>query len=144
MIRVYLAGGLKTDWQQRVIDAFAGDSRVEFFDPRTVSPQGGGDIQTAAKLERGFLRQANILFVYAEKDNTSPIGLAAEMGFFTGLPSTGTRRPIIVADELHTRGMLWLAHFTDTYDFYREDAFDRALDRLRWWVDSLSLHLGGG
>lgn len=115
-VQVYLAGGLKTDWQDRVLAEFAGDPRVAFFDPRTVSPSGGGRMCEVARAERRALRGAHLVFAYAEKTNAAPIGLAAELGYLVGLdlgktPFSADDHLVVLVDELGTRGMEWLRHF---------------------------------
>jgi len=140
MIRVYLAGGLKTDWQQNVIDAFADDREVEFLDPREVSPDGGGMLFLAAQVEREWLDRADIVFGYVEVANTVPIGLAAEFGYIAGKrrAMTGSAPTLILVNQLETRGMEWVAFFVQPDQY--TTSLGRGLDLLRHAVEAHRPH----
>lgn len=72
---VYLAGGMKSGWQDRVKEAVPG---VIFVDPR----------EHALKDEQGYtawdlagVELADVVFGYIEKDNPGGAGLAVEFGW---------------------------------------------------------------
>ena len=86
--KVYLAGGFRSGWQDEV-------KKVEGFDyldpkvkerpqgvyiPMTLNEYGTWDLH--------FIKQCDIVFVYAERTNTSCIGLAVESGYAKGIGKT--------------------------------------------------------
>lgn len=87
--KVYLAGGFRSEWQEEVkkLDGFI------FFDPKTKERPGGIEAVPMKLEEYGtwdlhFIKQADIIFVYAEKENPYCIGLAVEAGYAKGLGKT--------------------------------------------------------
>lgn len=73
--KVYLSGGLRSNWQQQVVDQI-GDQFV-FFNPkahRLVDPEQywTWDIH--------FIKQCDIVFAFMDKRNPSGYGLALEVG----------------------------------------------------------------
>jgi nucleoside 2-deoxyribosyltransferase len=86
--KVYLAGGFRSGWQDKVraINGFL------FLDPKQKERPNGVDLKMSLE-EYGtwdfhMIRQADIVFVYAEKTNTSCIGLSVEAGYAKGLGKT--------------------------------------------------------
>lgn len=88
--KVYLAGGLKSGWQDKVIDLFKDD--FVFFNPLMHGLEGNSREYTTWDLH--FLKQSDILFGYMEKDNPSGYGLALEIGF-----AKASNKTIILVDE---------------------------------------------
>ncbi len=77
--RVYLAGGMKSGWQDKVIEACRYKD-VIFYDPRshgftTEIEYTSWDLSHAA--------DADIVFAYLEIDNPSGFGLMLELGYCT-------------------------------------------------------------
>ena len=85
MATVYLAGGTKSGWQQRVIDACPQHTFINPCDRNGVALLGEREY-TAWDL--AGVKQADIVFAYMESDNPSGIGMAAEMGYGHGLGKT--------------------------------------------------------
>lgn len=88
MNKVYLAGGYKSNWQEKVkkIDGFI------WFDPKEKERPKGKIIPMTLN-EYGtwdlhFISQSDIVFVYAERTNPSCIGLSVEIGYAKGLGKT--------------------------------------------------------
>lgn len=86
--KVYLAGGFRSNWQAEVkkLDGFI------WLDPREKERPNGVEIPMTVN-EYGtwdlhFIKQADIVFVYAERTNTSCIGLSVESGFAKGIGKT--------------------------------------------------------
>jgi nucleoside 2-deoxyribosyltransferase len=88
MQKVYLAGGFRTDWQNKLkeLDGFIWLDPKEkerpngVVIPMTVNEYGTWDLH--------FVKQSDIVFVYAERTNPSCIGLAVEMGYAKGIGKT--------------------------------------------------------
>lgn len=85
--KVYLAGGFKTNWQKVVIDECSG---FHFFNPREkeADPEVEMPLEQYSTWDLHFLKQSDIVFVYAERTNKSCIGLSVESGFARGLGKT--------------------------------------------------------
>ena len=78
--QVYLAGGMKTNWQDYVIKACEGLA-VEFLDPRS---HGFKDEGAYTEWDLGAANCSDCLFGYLERDNPGGHGLALEMGYCAG------------------------------------------------------------
>jgi hypothetical protein len=76
-LKVYLAGGMKSGWQDYVIESCEGLD-VEFFDPRTSGCTAEEDY-TAWDLEKA--NESDCLFCYMEIDNPGGHGMMVEMGY---------------------------------------------------------------
>lgn len=72
---VYLAGGMQSNWQDEVKAKVKG---CIFIDPRD---HGLGDENEYTSWDLTGVDIADIIFVYAEIDNPSCIGLAVEVGW---------------------------------------------------------------
>ena len=97
MNKVYLAGGYRSAWQLKVkeVEGFV------WFDPKEKERPEGKVIPMTLN-EYGtwdlhFIKESDIVFVYAERTNPSCIGLAVEIGFAKGLGKT----IILVLEENH-------------------------------------------
>lgn len=87
--KVYLAGGFKSNWQERIVSQL-GDLFI-FFNPRD---HGLEDATLYSAWDTHFVKECDILFAYMEKSNPSGYGLAFEIGLAAGLNKT-----IILVDE---------------------------------------------
>jgi nucleoside 2-deoxyribosyltransferase len=88
-MKIYLAGGLNSGWQDEVKKQCHG---VQFFDPRLDSPQ-----THAYKFTQGDvkgLNESDIVFAYYELSNPSGLGLAFEIGY-----ALAQGKQIIYVDE---------------------------------------------
>ncbi len=86
---VYLAGGMRTAWQDRVIGALFG--RAVFMDPRT---HGLKDEVQYTRWDIQALKSSHVVFAFLEKDNPSAAGLAFEAGYATAMGI-----PVIFVEE---------------------------------------------
>jgi len=84
--KVYLAGGMDSDWRQRV----KRDAIFTWFDPKTKEEVFKRKMMPVeyTNWDLHFIDQCDVLFVYVEKDNPSCIGLAAEIGYARGINKT--------------------------------------------------------
>ena len=98
MQNVYLAGGFSSNWQKVVIDQCSG---FVFFNPRAKERPEGVDIEMPLEeysvWDLHYIKQSDIVFVYAERSNKSCIGLSVEAGFARGLEKT----IILVLEDKH-------------------------------------------
>jgi len=106
-MRVYLAGGLQTNWQEEAIRLFRDkDPEIDILDPRSLKSRNL-TIEEIADIERDWIFNTDIVLAFLEKDNPLPIGLSAELGFAHAL-GKGT----LLVDEYNNKKSKWLAHFT--------------------------------
>jgi hypothetical protein len=93
-IKVYLAGGMKSSWQQKIINSCNG-LNFEFINPQ----QHGLDIPSQYTHWDLFgVKNCDILFGYMEEINPSGFGLSAEIGY-----AKAQGKLIILADEKSPR-----------------------------------------
>ncbi len=88
---VYLAGGLRSNWQESIITKCC-DTKLHFFNPKKHNLELDPKLYTTWDLF--YVSKCDILFAYMENDNPSGIGLSIEIGFAKGLGKT-----IILVDE---------------------------------------------
>lgn len=88
-LRVFLSGGFKSDWQNKIIKRYNDD--FIFFNPRE---HGLEDPDQYTIWDINFIKQCDIFFAYMEETNPSGYGLAFELGLAYGLNKT-----IILIDE---------------------------------------------
>jgi nucleoside 2-deoxyribosyltransferase len=91
-MKVYLAGGTKSGWQELVKSALR-DTDVLFLDPRM---NGFKDPVLYTAWDMQAIRGSGIVFAYLEKYNPSGLGLAAEIGYAKGLGY-----PVVFVNERH-------------------------------------------
>jgi len=89
-IKVYLAGGLRTNWREDVILKAQGN--FTFINPKYHGLEDNADQYTAWDLF--YVKNCDILFGYMEQDNKSGYGLSLEIGYARALDKT-----IILIDE---------------------------------------------
>ncbi len=87
--KIYLAGGMKSGWQDNVINRFL--NKFDFFNPRDHQLDKSSEYTI---WDLHFVKESDILFAYMEKDNPSGFGLTLELGFAKALNKT-----IILVDE---------------------------------------------
>ena len=88
-IKVYLAGGMTSNWQSKVINSF--ESGFTFFNPQKHNLDVSSEYTS---WDLFFVKRADILFGCMEESNPSGIGLSLEVGFAKALGLT-----IILVDE---------------------------------------------
>ena len=84
-IKIYLAGGMRSGWQDRVIEKIKecyGDEMVEFLDPRS---HGLKEPAEYTKWDMNAIENCDVVFGYMEKDNPAGMNLMYEMGYGKGL-----------------------------------------------------------
>lgn len=84
-MKVYLAGGFKSGWQQRVKNKA---SEHVYFDPSTKEAKSKWGLSLYGTWDLHHIKQCNIVFAYMERTNPSGIGLAVEVGYAHGLGKT--------------------------------------------------------
>lgn len=87
-MKIYLAGGMRSGWQDRVT---AGAPQHEYIDPRT---HGLDDEREYTAWDLAGVRAADLVFACMEADNPSGLGMCVEMGYALGLG-----KPIVFVDE---------------------------------------------
>jgi len=89
--KIYLAGGLSSDWRQKVIKTCEGN--FIFFNPKEHGLETHDPSQYTA-WDLYHIKNCDILFGYMEKENKSGYGLSLEIGYAHALGKT-----IILVDE---------------------------------------------
>jgi nucleoside 2-deoxyribosyltransferase len=87
-MKIYLAGGMKSDWQDKVKEAVPDNI---FFDPRE---HGLDDPKEYTKWDLDHVSKSDVVFAVFTLDNPSGFGMCIEIGFAKGLGI-----PIILVDE---------------------------------------------
>jgi hypothetical protein len=82
MAKVYLSGGMRSEWRDQVR---AGAPDHKYFDP-TTHGQSDPDLYTAWDFLA--VKMADVVFAYMEETNPSGIGLAAEVAYAMALGKT--------------------------------------------------------
>ena len=107
MLRIYLAGGMHSGWQETLIKLYP---TIEFVNPQKHELTDEEEYTLVDKLA---IKHCDLLIAYFEQNNPSGLGLAFEIGYAIGLGL-----PIIFIDEKQDKyaGMLrasaGLVHFS--------------------------------
>jgi len=126
---VYLAGGMKSGWQDKVIEACK-HPRIQFLDPRS---HGLTDEKDYTEWDLWAVKQSDYMFGYLEKDNPGGHGLMLEFGYGIGAFQT----QIFVEDEDDPRTRFFgMARHISTHTFV---GFDKGLECLQ---QLLKVHTG--
>jgi nucleoside 2-deoxyribosyltransferase len=119
---VYLAGGMKSNWQDRVIAACPG---FAFSDPRT---HGLTEEKEYTAWDLQAITDCDLVFAYMDSDNPSGFGLSLEVGFAYGIG-----RPIFYVcedgSERQKRFGMVRACASEVFD-----SLDAAIAALRDWT----------
>ena len=87
--KIYLAGGFKSDWANKVKQC---SNNIDWINPKDKEFKNNDrvvmNVNEYGKWDLHFIKQSDILFVYIERTNTSCIGLCCEAGFAKGLGKT--------------------------------------------------------
>lgn len=83
--KVYLAGGIRSNWQEKVIEA---NPKLEFYNPRTKEVDRTLTLPEFGTWDLHYIKKCDLVFAYMEKTNPSGIGMSVEMGFAHGLGKT--------------------------------------------------------
>lgn len=82
-MNIYLAGGMRNKWQDRVIAACP---QHTFLDPRSATDLTTEDEYTEWDLNA--IRACDVVFAYMDTDNPSGFGLCLEVGYARALNKT--------------------------------------------------------
>ncbi len=122
---VYLAGGMRGDWRERLVD----EVDKEFLNPKYIGKMAFRYLipqrlpfPDYVENDLHLINNADILFVYLEKDNPSGLGLAAEMGF----AKARGKVIIFVNEQLRNKYTEFLIGLSD----YSYEHFDKAVEKL--------------
>ena len=125
--KVYLAGGFKSNWSEKVKQL----KGFDFFDPKDKEIKEANrvdwDVNSYGKYDLHYIKMSDIVFVYVEKSNPSCIGLSVEAGFAKGLNKTVI---LVLEDNHETIKDNYLKFITQVADITFND-FDKALDYLK-------------
>lgn len=130
-LKVYLAGGLITNWQENVISSCA-DLNFTFFNPKKHKLKSPKEYTT---WDLFYVKQADIVFAYMEKENPSGYGLTLEIGYAKALEKT-----IILVDEKSSTD----GFFNDKFNIVKNsssvvfDNFDNGLKFLKKFQQGIS------
>tara|TARA_R110002111_G_scaffold257081_1_gene325052 strand:- start:3339 stop:3731 length:393 start_codon:yes stop_codon:yes gene_type:complete len=120
--KVYLAGGFKTDWQERVIKNFK-DKNITFFNPKLHNLLA---TEEYTLWDTHFVKECDILFAFMEKTNPSGYGLAFEVGIAKALNKT-----IILVDEKSVENETFSRYF-DIIRFSSGVSFNKLQDGIEY------------
>lgn len=123
MNKVYLAGGLRSNWQQKVIDSV----KATFFNPRQKEVDQPMTLQEYGTWDLHHVKKADLVFAYMEKDNPSGIGLSVEIGYAKGLGKTVVL--CLEPNNEHKKDS-YLSFLKKAADIVFED-FDKAVEYLK-------------
>lgn len=146
--KVYLSGGLVTDWQNEVMSKVDAD----FYNPAEFElggkPRVGPEVY--APLDRIKIEECHIVFGYLEASNPTPINVMVECGYGKGLgkivilcnewTEDNTKNGTLKATSYKDRsGRVWFKpHYLDLvrnwFDFVIAD-FGHAIDLLKELVE---------
>jgi len=82
--KVYLAGGIRSGWQDRVMR----EADAEYYNPREKEITKTLTLEEYGTWDLHHIKQCDLVFAYMEKDNPSGIGMSVEMGYAKGLGKT--------------------------------------------------------
>lgn len=80
MKKVYLAGGFKSDWRDKVKSL----TGFDFVDPKEKEFGGEWGLAEIGAWDISQIRWSDVVFAYMEKTNPSGFGLACEIGYAYG------------------------------------------------------------
>lgn len=131
--RIYLAGGMRSGWQQRLMTAIREKYKeaIIFLDPCA-----GHCAEEVAytNWDLTAVETCDIIFAYLEKDNPGGHGLALEVGFAVGMANAGApRKHIIFVNEP--------GHVADRYMGMTRVCSDVVVDSFEKGVIALEDHL---
>lgn len=84
-LKVYLAGGMRSNWQQKVIGI---NPEFTCFNPQSNYTNGNDSLKLYGAWDKHHIKQSDMVVAYMEKDHPSGFGLACELGYARGLGKT--------------------------------------------------------
>lgn len=135
MTKVYLAGGYKSGWQDKLKERLSGYN-FGFFDPKVKERPKSGPSIPMSLAEYGtwdmhHIAKSDLVFAYAERTNPSCIGLAVEIGYACGLGKTVI---LVLEDNHETIEDRYLLFLTKAASITFSD-FDKAVEYLLSYND---------
>lgn len=118
--KVYLAGGMKSDWAKKVMSC---SDNIIWVNPKD-KDETGMSVNQYGTWDLHFIWRSDIVFVYVEKDNPSCIGLSCEAGYAKGLGKT----VILVLEESNVIKNDYLSFITQMADI----TFDNIEDGIKY------------
>jgi nucleoside 2-deoxyribosyltransferase len=103
-MKVYLSGGMVSNWQERMIKAAPG---IYFINPMDHEYGYSREYTTADLLG---IRMADVVFCYIESSNPLGIGAAIECGYAKALGKT-----VVLVNEKYDRNYDMLAQIADVF-----------------------------
>lgn len=91
-MKIYLAGGMKSDWQDKVMNAC---QQHTYFDPRTHGLENPADY---TKWDLEHVAKSDLVFACFTTDNPSGFGMCIEIGF-----AHRAGKQIMLVDEQHLK-----------------------------------------
>ena len=82
-MKVYLAGGFKTNWQEKVKEI----KSLECISPKDKENKAMS-LKEYGTWDLHYIKNCDIVFAYMERTNPSGIGLACEIGYAYGIGKT--------------------------------------------------------
>lgn len=92
-IKVYLAGGFKSNWQEKVREALP---QLIYFDPRQHNLQ---DPKQYTQWDIDAIEECDIVFAYMEQSNPAGYALALEIGYAKGFYFYTDKIVILIHDD---------------------------------------------
>jgi nucleoside 2-deoxyribosyltransferase len=89
-MKVYLAGGMKQEWRNKIKDECI-TANIHFFDP---TKTGLHEVNEYTFWDLLAIKNCDLVFAYFEKTNTSGIGMACEIGYAIALG-----KPVLLLNE---------------------------------------------
>jgi len=125
-MKVYLAGGLRSGWQDKLKKRLALDG-ITWIDPRNHKLL---DEEQFTPADLAGIKAADVLFAYLEKDNPAGYDLAFEIGY------------------AHALGKTVVLVFEDERKYFRmpvaaADVVFRSLEYGAWYLENLRLMIDG-
>ena len=123
-ITIYLAGGMKSDWQN-IVQTNCGSEKTIFINPQN---HGLGTPEQYTFWDLFGVKNCDILFGFMEENNPSGFGLAAEIGYAKALGKL-----VIIVDEKSPKDI----RFKNMYAMINQMA-DVRFDTLALGMDYLN------
>lgn len=123
-MKVYLAGGFSSNWQQDVIDSLSSYESLIFFNPREHGLKNSDHYYFWDTLH---LEKCDVIFAFLEESNPLALGLIFELGYARGL-----HKKVILVDEKSNKN----ADYAKQFKFARESV-DVVFDNLEDGINFL-------
>lgn len=123
--KVYLAGGIRSNWQEKVTSKIDAD----FYNPRTKEIERILTLEEFGTWDLHHIKKCDIVFAYMERTNPSGIGMSVEMGYAKALGKT-----VILCLEPNNE------HVKDRYLQFMKKVSDIVYEDIDVAIEQLSLY----